>query len=237
LTPPSRTRIKSIVRSFVIAGVLLCAGAGAFGGQRVIFDDGRGLSVRSFRVDAGQAFLELEEGGTLRVPADRIVGQESVADDPAADELGRLASVLAEDLKTGERWREIAGSYADAVEAAARRNGIDPALLTALVKVESDFDAFAVSHRGACGLGQLIPATARRFATEDVFDPAQNLEGSARYLRWLLDRFGGRADLALAGYNAGEGAVDRYGAIPPYRETLSYVIRVLDRAEKLAVVP
>jgi len=92
----------------------------------------------------------------------------------------------------------------------------------------------AVVTGGTRGIGL---ATARRFATKDVFDPAQNLEGSARYLRWLLDRFGGRTDLALAGYNAGEGAVDRYGAIPPFRETLSYVIRVLDRAERLAAVP
>jgi hypothetical protein len=225
------------VRSLVIAAVLLCAGGGTFAGQRVIFDDGRGLPVRSWRIEGAEAVLDLEEGGTLRVPADRIVGHESVEGEPGAAEKSALATALAEDLKTDERWREIAGSYAEVVEGAARRNGIDPALLTALVKVESDFDAFAVSHRGACGLGQLIPATARRFATADVFDPEQNLEGSARYLRWLLDRFDGRADLALAGYNAGEGAVDRYGAVPPYRETLTYVIRVLDRAAKLAAVP
>jgi soluble lytic murein transglycosylase-like protein len=75
-----------------------------------------------------------------------------------------------------------------------------------------------------------MPATARRFEVKNVFDPAQNVEGGARYLRWLLDRFGGRLDLALAGYNAGEGAVDRYHGIPPYRETTGYVLRVLDHA-------
>jgi soluble lytic murein transglycosylase-like protein len=219
----------------VIGAVVLCAAAGsAFAGQRVIFDDGRALAVRSWQIDAGEAVLELEEGGTLKVPAGRIAGQESAPDDAVPSDPGVLAVALAAELRTGERWRQVAGSYADLIGEAAKRNGIDPALLAALVKVESDFDPFAVSYRGACGLGQLLPATARRFETTDVFDPGQNLEGSARYLRWLLDRFGGRTDLALAGYNAGEGAVDRYRAIPPYRETLSYVIRVLDRAERLA---
>ncbi len=216
----------------------LCAAAGAaLAGQRVIFDDGRALAVRSWDIRAGVAVLELEEGGTINVPAERIVGQEASPDDAAPAGLTELASALAVELQTGGRWREVAGPYADLVGEAAQRNGIDPALLTAVVKVESDFNAFAVSYRGACGLGQLIPATAQRFATQDVFDPAQNLEGSARYLRWLLDRFGGRTDLALAGYNAGEGSVDRYGAIPPFRETLSYVVRVLDRAGRLAAAP
>jgi hypothetical protein len=224
------------MRSFWILAVFLCAVAGAFAGQRVLFDDGRALAVRSYEVRDGVAVLELEEGGTLNVPAERITGEESSPDTTPA-ELSEIAGALAVELQSGERWREVAGAYADLIAEAAQRNDIDPALLTAVVKVESDFNAFAVSYRGACGLGQLIPSTAKRFATRDVFDPAQNLEGSARYLRWLLDRFGGRTDLALAGYNAGEGAVDRYGAIPPFRETLSYVIRVLDRAGQLAAAP
>ena len=219
-------------------GVLLCAAAAqALAGQRVLFDDGRGLAVRSWEVRDGVAVLVLEEGGTLRVPAERIVGQEYIADATPPEAPPANTAALAAELQAGERWREVAGPFADLVAEAAQRNGIDPALLTAVVKVESGFDPFAVSYRGACGLGQLLPATARRFATKDLFDPADNLEGSARYLRWLLDRFGGRADLALAGYNAGEGAVDRYGAIPPYRETLTYVIRVLDGVGRLAVVP
>ncbi len=226
------------MRSNAVFVVWMCAvTSSALAGQRVIFDDGRALPVRSWQIQAGEAVLELEEGGTLRVPADRIAGEEFAPDAPAPSEPVEAAGALAEELRVGERWREVAGEYADLIEAAAKRNGIDPALLTAVVKVESDFNAFAVSFRGACGLGQLIPSTARRFATKDVFDPAQNLEGSARYLRFLLDRFGGRTDLALAGYNAGEGAVDRYGAIPPFRETLSYVLQVLDRASRLAPVP
>ncbi len=226
------------MRSVAILIAGMCAAApAAVAGQRVIFDDGRALAVRSWQVESGEAVLELEEGGTLRVPAARIAGEEAVADALVPDRPADPAGPLAAEIREAGRWRELAGAYADLIETAARRNGIDPALLTAVVKVESNFNAFAVSYRGACGLGQLIPATAKRFETKDVFDPAQNLEGSARYLRFLLERFGGRTDLALAGYNAGEGAVDRHGAIPPFRETLSYVIRVLDQASALETVP
>jgi soluble lytic murein transglycosylase-like protein len=137
---------------------------------------------------------------------------------------------LADSMRAGEGWRAAAGPHGDNLAAAADRNGLDRALLAAVAKVESNFNAYAVSPRGACGLLQLMPATARRFEVKNVFDPAQNVEGGARYLRWLIDRFDGRLDLALAGYNAGEGAVDRHHGIPPYRETTGYVLRVLDHA-------
>lgn len=224
------------MRRFLLAAVLAVSTA-SFAGLRVVFDDGRTLAVRSVEVRDGMAHLELPDGGRMMVPAERIVGQETVPDAAPPDDLAAAAVPLAEEIRNDARWRAIAGTYADLIEGAARRNGIEPALLTAVVKVESNFDPFAVSSRGACGLAQLMPKTAKRFETKDVFDPGQNLEGGARYLRWLLDRFEGRTDLALAGYNAGEGAVDRHRGIPPYRETLTYVIRVLDRAEDLVEQP
>jgi soluble lytic murein transglycosylase-like protein len=107
---------------------------------------------------------------------------------------------------------------------------LDRALLAAVAKIESNFNPFAISPRGACGILQLMPATAKRFGVKSVFDVEQNIEGGAAYLRFLLDRFGGRVDLALAGYNAGEGAVDRHHGIPPFAETQWYVIKVLDKA-------
>lgn len=113
----------------------------------------------------------------------------------------------------------------------AARAGIDPALLRAVVRHESAFDPRAVSSAGAKGLAQLMPATARRFGAVDPFDPAQNLRAGARYLAFLLDRFEGDTALALAGYHAGEGTVDRYGGMPPYPETLRYVGRVLGDLE------
>lgn len=116
--------------------------------------------------------------------------------------------------------RELAPYYA-----------LDPRLVLALVEAESSFDPNARSHKNAQGLMQLIPATAERFGVRDVWDPEQNLRGGMAYLRWLLDRFDGDLELALAGYNAGEGAVERHGGIPPYRETRAYVARIVGRLQ------
>ncbi len=111
-----------------------------------------------------------------------------------------------------------------------QRNSVDPLLLYSIMHQESTFKAGAVSHKGARGLMQLMPFTARRFGVTSIFDPRQNIEGGARYMRFLLDLFGGNVELALAGYNAGEGAVMKYGyRIPPYRETQEYVRRITKR--------
>jgi soluble lytic murein transglycosylase-like protein len=120
--------------------------------------------------------------------------------------------------------------YQRLINRIADRHQIDRHLLTALVEVESARQANAVSPKGARGLGQLMPATARRFGVVDPHDPEDNLEGAAQYLRLLIARYGGDLALALAAYNAGEGAVDKYGTIPPYPETVGYVRKVLERA-------
>jgi len=113
-----------------------------------------------------------------------------------------------------------------------KRNGVDPALLYAIMHQESSFKSRALSNKGAAGLMQIMPGTAVRFGVRDRYDPRQSVEGGARYVRFLLDYFGGDVRLALAGYNAGEGAVLRYGRrIPPYRETQDYVRRISLRYE------
>lgn len=120
--------------------------------------------------------------------------------------------------------------YADLVRAAAQRHQLEPALLHAVIAQESGYQAGAVSQAGAQGLMQLMPATAARFGVRDSHAPAQNIEAGARYLRLLLNRYQQNLDLALAAYNAGEGAVDAHGRnIPPYAETRRYVPRVKDR--------
>ena len=119
-----------------------------------------------------------------------------------------------------------ASGLAGTLLATARQHGVDPLLVKAVILAESAGRRWATSPKGAMGLMQLLPATARRFGVADPFDPAQNVAGGTRYLRWLLDRFGGDVTLALAGYNAGEGAVERHGGVPPYRETRSYVRKV-----------
>ena len=112
----------------------------------------------------------------------------------------------------------------------ATRNGLDPLLIYSVMHQESSFKQLAISPKGARGLMQLMPGTAVRFGVTNIFDPKQNIEGGARYIRFLLDRFDGDLSLTLAGYNAGEGAVEKYGwQIPPYAETQEYVQRISRR--------
>ena len=115
------------------------------------------------------------------------------------------------------------------IAGSGRRHGVDPVLIYSIMHRESAFKRNAVSNKGARGLMQLMPATAARFGVRDIFDPAQNIDAGARYMRFLLDRFGGDVRLALAGYNAGEGADDKYNGVPPYRETQEYVRRIGER--------
>ena len=113
---------------------------------------------------------------------------------------------------------------------AARRNGLDPLLVYSLMHQESAFKSGAISYKGARGLMQLMPGTAARFGVRNIFDPEMNIEGGTRYLRFLLDMFNGDVALTLAGYNAGEGAVLKYGRqVPPYSETQEYVRRITNR--------
>lgn len=122
----------------------------------------------------------------------------------------------------------IPGAFKDIVEDAARQYGLDPNLLHAMIKVESGYDPRALSAKGARGLMQLMPGTARRFGVSDAFNPRENVRAGAEYVRWLLKLFQGDIELALAGYNAGEQAVIRAGyRIPAYVETRDYVPKVL----------
>lgn len=177
------------------------------------------------------AHITFEGGGTLSVPASRIAFWAE-RPEPAA-EVENDAPAEEADIPE-EPWRVRAGAYAELIGLAAARYELDPALLTAMAEVESAFDPVAVSPKGACGLLQLMPQTAARFGVADVFNAEQNVDGGARYLSWLLQRFEGNSELALAGYNAGEGAVDRHRGIPPYQETRRYVARVLKGAGRLA---
>jgi len=120
----------------------------------------------------------------------------------------------------------VTSSWDDMIVRTATRHQVDPDLVRAVVQVESNFNPYAVSSKGAMGLMQLIPSTARRFGVTNAFDPKANLDGGVRYLKYLMDLFGGDLKLSLAAYNAGENAVGRHNGVPPFQETRDYVRKI-----------
>lgn len=129
----------------------------------------------------------------------------------------------------GKRARRSGEQYRELIKRTALRHGVHPEFVHAVIDVESAFDPNALSKKGAQGLMQLMPETAQRFGVSNAFNPAQNIEAGTRYLRYLLDLFGGDKRLALAAYNAGENKVLKIKGVPPYRETRNYVAKVLRR--------
>jgi len=149
---------------------------------------------------------------------------------PAASFAGALAAAQTSPSAAPVSGTGASSAFDAQINAAAASNGIDPALLKGLVSQESGFNPNARSGAGAVGLTQLMPGTAASLGVTNPLDPTQSLQGGAKYLREQLDRFGGDEQLALAAYNAGPGAVQKYGGVPPYAETQNYVTSVMGKA-------
>jgi soluble lytic murein transglycosylase-like protein len=187
------------------------------------------------------------------VPAVALLAAAATA--PAPRTVGRVVSVVHADRRTGrlvrsveraaapraesaesvesaKAWAETSAAIDQYVADTAARYEVDPLLVRSVIQVESNYDPLAVSRKGAQGLMQLMPQTARRFSVKNSFDPFENIDGGVRYLKYLLTLFGDQESpetLALAAYNAGEGAVLKHGGVPPYRETAQYVRRVAQK--------
>lgn len=217
-------RAGRLGRLLVVAGLSLSAASRA---ELVVLDDGRILRAAGFRLDGERVSVELREGGILVLDLDRV---ERIVD----DEVDRSEPPQAPPETPGKSVRgspdgplKAPPAYAGLIREAASEFRLDPGLVAAVIRAESGFSPKAVSRKGARGLMQLMPATARRLGVRHPFDPAENVRGGAAYLSELAERYGeGAHELILAAYNAGEGAVAAWGGVPPFRETRDYVRRV-----------
>lgn len=188
----------------------------------VYLTSNRTLSVKAHRFEGDLIILTLRNGGEVtcdRSLIARIVSDEVPHPEPApVEEAPAAAPVGSGGLPDGP-YREIIVSMSQA-------HGVDPLLVRALIQVESNYRPGARSPKGAMGLMQLMPSTAREYKVRNPFDPRTNIEAGIKHLKSLIDRLG-TTEMALAAYNAGEGAVTRFNGIPPYRETRNYVTKIL----------
>jgi len=222
------------VRSGVICLFALCilhfAFATTASADIVVFKNGRTMPARSYKVDGGMATIVLREGGEVMFPAsivDRVEPDEVPYPSPEPVETAanapdvvkpQLSALLPDDVLA-------ARPFADLIATVAASHNVDARLVHAVIEQESNYQARARSKKGARGLMQLMPATARQYGVSNSYDPKSNLEAGVRHLKDLLSRL--ELPLALAAYNAGEGTIRRYGGLPPFPETQSYVRNIL----------
>ncbi len=182
-----------------------------------VLESGKILYVDRYQRLGEEILLHLTGGGEVTVPAELVVNV-----------------VPNEIVETGEDIQEtrLLPQWEPVIRPAAEKYGLDPNLVAAVIWAESSGDPDAVSKKGARGLMQLLPSTARELGVDNIFDPRDNVDGGTHYLRKMLDSHDGDLELALAAYNAGPDAVRRHGGVPPYKETSAYVARVMRMYEK-----
>jgi soluble lytic murein transglycosylase-like protein len=205
----------------LVAAVLTIAAAAPARAELAYFANGSYLSISSHRIEGDSLVLVLRAGGEI-VCDPSVISRIAPDEVPYPEPQRQVSDGAVQDEDGGD------APFTSLIEQAAALHGVDARLLRAIIEAESGYDRRAQSPKGAMGLMQLMPETARAYAVEDPYDPAANIDAGARHLRALLDRF--PVQEALAAYNAGESAVERFGGVPPYAETRSYVSRVLQLA-------
>ena len=228
-----------MIRSIITMCLLLLATTAS--ASIAVFTDGRSMKIAAYRVDEDAIHLTLKTGGDLILPItriDRIVDDEVSTPEVEAE----VKKIEKEGVFPRRSWRFTEqrqplfhSKFDKLIVEAARHFDVDAALVSAVIKAESDYDPRETSNKGARGLMQLMPATAQRFGVTNSYDPTANVYAGTRYLRWLLETFEGNADLAVAAYNAGEGNVWKYNGVPPFRETVNYINRIAKHVRRLEV--
>jgi len=231
-----------MTRSVLLAfSLLMVLPAGVASAAIAVFSDGRTMKIAAYQVNDELVRLTLQSGGEMAVPVGRL---ERIVDDEVVtpEAIAEVEKITEEGVFPKRSWRYsenrtpiFRSKFDKTIVEAARHFDVDAALVSAVIKAESDYNPRTVSHKGARGLMQLMPATAARFGVTNSFDPVANIYGGTRYLRWLLKTFDGNADLAVAAYNAGEGNVWKYKGVPPFRETVTYINRIAKHLRKLEV--
>jgi transglycosylase-like protein with SLT domain len=221
-----RFPVLLLVATFALLAIAVPASA-----EIVFLNSGRTLSIKSHKVDGEFIVLTLRSGS--QVTCDKTLIEKIQADEvPYVEPEAAKTEETATDGPVQQVRSLMEGSpFAEIIASAAEAHGVDPMLVSALIQVESGYRPTARSRKGAMGLMQLMPSTAREYKVRNPFEPKANIEAGIKHLKALIDRFGAtRLELALAAYNAGPGAVDRFKGIPPYRETRNYVARILSLA-------
>ena len=194
----------------------------------VFLQSGRTLSVKGHRFDGDSIVLTLRSGG--EVTCDKTLIDKILPDEVPYPEPTRAPAAQDSTASQPLRLLEATTPYSEIISAMSQAHGVDPILVSALIQVESGYRPRARSPRGAMGLMQLMPSTARLYKVRNPFDPKTNIEAGIKHLKSLIERFDDDMELVLAAYNAGEGAVKKFNGIPPYRETRNYVSRILSIA-------
>ena len=221
-------RVRKAVRIGLATCVLLTGWTAMASAEIVFMTSGRTLSVKTHRNDGESVVLTLRGGG--EVTCDKSLIEKILPDEVPYPE----PQTAAKEAESAKPPVPASGSaalretiYSELINATAQTHGVDPILVQALIQVESNYQPRARSSKGAMGLMQLMPAVAREYKVRNAYDPKSNLDAGIRKLKSLLEKWGGDVGLALAAYNAGDGAVSKFNGIPPYRETQNYVSRIL----------
>jgi membrane-bound lytic murein transglycosylase B len=225
--------VLKTVRVAVATAVCVLGASSLASAEIVYMTSGNTLSVKSHATEGDSVTLTLRSGGQVTCDKsliDKIVPDEVPHPDPAeeAAKAQAAAAAAAAAQPSSSKTAQLRDTvYSSLIAATAETHGVDPLLVQALIQVESNYQPRARSSKGAMGLMQLLPSVAREYKVRNAYDPASNIDAGVRKLKSLIESMQGDLSLALAAYNAGEGAVAKFKGIPPYRETQHYVSRIL----------